>query len=131
MLEILDAETLDAVNDIGEPLYRDLSTLYNNLSALQRQNSIKWAQRARLMWVQCGDHSTSFFHNFDRFRNHYNNILHILDPNGSCFTDRQGIEQVYSDSFSNIWSEPFDNTVVDVLQALLNDLLFISSRDGE
>lgn len=28
---------------------------------LLRQNSIKWAQKARLMWIQNGDHKTNFF----------------------------------------------------------------------
>lgn len=38
-----------------------LRALHNRHNALLRQNSLKWAQRARLMWVQNGDLNSSFF----------------------------------------------------------------------
>lgn len=92
-LEILDVENFDveSVSDV----HQDLSALYNKLSALQRQNSLKLAQRARLLWVQCGDNNSSFFHNSVRFRNHHNNISIICDSNGACISNRFGIVQVF------------------------------------
>lgn len=58
---ILEAEYKDGLCDLNDVSTHSLSILYNNLSALHRQNNIKWAQRARLMWVQSGDNNSSFF----------------------------------------------------------------------
>lgn len=38
-----------------------LISLNNQHSALLKQNTIYWAQRARLMWVRYGDFNTNFF----------------------------------------------------------------------
>lgn len=38
-----------------------LRALHNRHNAILRQNSLKWAQHARLMWVQNGDLNSSFF----------------------------------------------------------------------
>lgn len=46
--EILEAEITKDLNNTGTITYTGLTALYNKLSALQRQNSITWAQRARL-----------------------------------------------------------------------------------
>lgn len=44
--EIHSLETDDASISSNEPLHVNLQSLYNKYSALQRQNSTKWAQRA-------------------------------------------------------------------------------------
>lgn len=81
--EINIAETNDVSNDYNDFSQNSLPILYNKYSALQKQNSIKWAQRARFHWVNNGDFNTSFFHNSVSVRNHVNNISHISDCNGS------------------------------------------------
>lgn len=63
--------------------------------ALQRQNAIKWAQRALFLWVQDEDNNYGFFHNCVRIRKHFNTISHIMDASGRVFTDRHGIEQFF------------------------------------
>lgn len=128
-MDILDAENIDAESDSGT--HHDLTSLYNKLSALQCQNSLKWAQRARLVWVQCGDNNSSFFHNSVRFHNHQNNISLICDSNRICFYDQFGIEQVFCSFFTNLWTETSGRSFEEILYALPNNLPFISPYDGE
>lgn len=128
---ILEAETnngLSANIDFSLP---DLTIFYNRLSALHRQNSTKWAQRARLMWVQCGDNSTSFFHIFVRFCSHYNSISHISDLNGSVFTDQHEISQVFTNYFTNLWTAPSNKNYLEIFNALPNDLPHIFAGEGD
>lgn len=82
------------------------------------------------MWVQSGDQNTSFFHNIICIRNHQNTISFITDSNGTCFTDHNDIEKVFCDFFTNLWTEPSDNSISDVFQALLYSLPSISPEDG-
>lgn len=128
--EILETEALETMNDTDSNSSIILYPLYNKLVALQRQNSFKWAQWARLMWVQSGDQNTSFFHNIICIRNHQNTISFITDSNGTCFTDHNDIEKVFCDFFTNLWTEPSDNSISDVFQALLYSLPSISPEDG-
>lgn len=60
-LTIMEAENNDGLSDNSVFSPQDLTVLYNRLSILHRQNTNKWAQRVRHMWVQCGDNNSSFF----------------------------------------------------------------------
>lgn len=92
---ILEAEDRDGFDDGNEFSPQSLSIMYNNLSALHRQNSTKWAQRARLLWVQNGDNNSSFFFNSIRFRNHYSLITNIMDVDNSIYTDQPAITRTF------------------------------------
>lgn len=96
---ISKVEDLEDLNGSCTVTLSGLAALYNKMTALQRQNSTKWAQRARLQWIQCGDYNTSFFHNNVRIRNHVNSIIQITNSNGICFTDRIGIESTFINFF--------------------------------
>lgn len=61
--EIQLAEINDVLSNSEDHSNIALTTLYNRYAALQRQNSIKWAQRPRMLWVHDGDLNTSFFYN--------------------------------------------------------------------
>ncbi|XP_039144058.1 uncharacterized protein LOC120281255 [Dioscorea cayenensis subsp. rotundata] len=129
-LEILEAEALEGLN--GNITYVDnaLSPLYNRLTALHRQNSTKWAQRARQLWVLKGDLNTNFFHNSIHCRNHVNSIPLITNDAGVVVTDQKGIEKVFSNFYMNLWADPSDNSVIDIFQALPSDLPLILAADG-
>lgn len=57
----------------------DLHSLYNRHNVLLAQNSIWWAQCAKLLWVKKGDLNTCFFHKFPNTYRHKNRISAILD----------------------------------------------------
>lgn len=130
-LEINALELLDSASPANPEIHNSLVSLYNKFSALQRQSACKWAQWARLQWVQDGDHNTGFFHNCVRFRKHVNSISHILDANGNVCFGHQGIEQVFVDFYSKLWSESDPKNVSDVCFALPDDLISLSDCDAD
>lgn len=69
----------------------NLSIQYARLAAIQRQISIKWAQRARLIWVCDGDKNMNFFHNGARIHSHHNFISNVMDPSGNNYSDHSSI----------------------------------------
>ncbi|XP_039138794.1 uncharacterized protein LOC120276131 [Dioscorea cayenensis subsp. rotundata] len=129
-MDILDAESMDAVYGNDYNAVELLYPLYNKLAALQRQNSIKWAQRARLMWVLCGDQNTSLFHNSIRSRNHQNSIPFITDSNGIGLLNSKDIENAFCDFYTNLWSDQSALSVEEVYLALPNDLPTISAGEA-
>lgn len=72
-----------------------LISLNNQHSALLKQNTIYWAQRARLMWVRYGDFNTSFFYNHASVRNQNNKISAILDDYSCYVTDLASIDNYF------------------------------------
>lgn len=77
--EILEAETVDVVDTNRENFEVNLDAIYSRFTSLQRQQSLKWAERARLIWVHNGDFNSTFFHNTISICNHHNNISHIMN----------------------------------------------------
>lgn len=129
--EIAEVEITEDINRMDTINYSSLNALYNKFSTLQRQNSMKWAQRARLLLVQSGDYNTSFFHNSIRIRNHVISIMHISDYNCNCFTDRFGIESIFINFFFDLWKDPNEISFNDVFHALPDDLPFVDSKDRD
>lgn len=98
---IVEAEEKDGSGDSIDFSPQSLTIMYNNLSAVHRQNNTKWAQHARLIWVQNGDNNSSFFNSVS-FRNHYNTITNIMDLNGMIFTDLLSISLNFISFFSDL-----------------------------
>lgn len=83
-------QTLD-LDDMENPLSNsdldDYRALQNKYNALLRRNSLRWAERARLMWVKDGDRNTNFFRNTAKIRNHVNRMSCIVDDLGHTHTE--------------------------------------------
>lgn len=111
----------------------NLSVQYDKLAALQRQISIKWQQRAKLLWVCDGDKNTSFFHNSARICPHYKNISQITDSSRNIHFDYSSIEHAFMNFYTNLWFGSRINEFIDfkdILNALPNDLPSISPETG-
>lgn len=105
-MDIFSTEAHDMSNPWDDNSHFHLISLYKKISALQRQNTIKWAQRSRIFWAHNGYCNTFLFHNFVRMQNHFNTITHISDSNGNIFYDRPNFERVFIEYFRNLWIEP-------------------------
>ena len=97
-------ESSDCLTSQISSEYLALRALYNRHFALLRQNSLKWAQMASLLWLNNGDFNTKFFHNFVRVRSHHNRIAAIKDNFGNLHTHLNGISDCLIDFYSHIWS---------------------------
>lgn len=91
--------------------------LYTKLSALQYQNSIKWAQRSRLHWIHDGDRNSKFFHSITRSRSLSNYISQIEDSDGFVHSDPASIETTFLNYFQNLSKAPLESNrhIVDDL----------------
>lgn len=125
--EISLLEMTDAISNSNSLLM----DLYGKFAALQRQNSVIWAQRARLLWVKDGDRNSRFFHNCTRIRSHINHISQIADHHRNITSDRSGIEDAFLQFYTNLWSSLNDIDFTEVLHTLPSDLPQIFETDAQ
>ncbi|KAJ0975331.1 hypothetical protein J5N97_017296 [Dioscorea zingiberensis] len=128
-----DISTIEALEPTLD--YSDLSTialrgLYNKHQALLRQNSIKWAQRARLMWLKHGDYNTSFFHNQAQIRGHKNKISAITNEQDQILTDQQDIGREFINFYATLWGSTSKTTYDELTYNLPPDLPSLSDEDN-
>lgn len=53
-----------------------------------------------------------------------------MDSSGCCFSYRLEIENVFTDHFHNLWTEPTSTNFLEIFQALPNDLPKIFDNKG-
>lgn len=94
-LKINDLESSDSLDNPDQNVYLNLKIFYNKYNALLGQNSLKWAQHSRLMWIKNRDFNTSFFHNSAHIHRHRNLISHIVDGQSTGYTSRESIENCF------------------------------------
>ncbi|XP_039123479.1 uncharacterized protein LOC120260105 [Dioscorea cayenensis subsp. rotundata] len=134
----VESALINLDNDINNLENSDFNTIsqfllmdrYANLSALQRQCSVKWAQRARLQWINDGDKNTSFFHALTHIRAYTNCISQVVDSSGNTCNKLPHIEQAFLHYYKNLWTTP-NNTSVDILGALPTALPCLSASESD
>lgn len=103
-LDIEDSGMLGISADDDLNRINSLRSLYITYNSLLKKNNLKWAQRARLMWVSNSDLNSSIFHNCAHINKHKNSIFHILAQNGNLKIDRADIEDTYITHYIRLWS---------------------------
>ncbi|XP_039120543.1 uncharacterized protein LOC120256952 [Dioscorea cayenensis subsp. rotundata] len=107
----------------------NLTALYAKLAAIQRQLSVKWAQRARIKWISDGDKNTDFLHNSlvqCSSKPYYSNF----DSSGNIFNDYSALSGLFINFYSSLWSDSGSNDLNNLIHALPDDLPSISHSDG-
>lgn len=103
----LQSKVDDMLNPLSDSNYVRYRALQNKYNAYLRQNSIRWAQKARLMWTQDGDRNSSFFHSYARICNHNNRISYIFNEEGQYLVEHDHLEDGFINFYSNLWIEMF------------------------
>lgn len=109
----------------------NLSSFYNSDNMLRRHISLKWTQRSRLFWVHDGDLNTTFFHSYAHINRCINTIIHIFDCNANTYFDRDGIESVFLNFYTQLWANAFEYSFTSLLHAFPPNLPYISSSDRD
>ncbi|KAJ0963505.1 hypothetical protein J5N97_028627 [Dioscorea zingiberensis] len=107
--DISGLEILEGSSNYSDIESIALRSLYNKHNALLRHNSIRWAQRAKLLWLNNGDYNTKFFQKHAKVRGHRNKISGIIDDFGILQTEHQNIGKVFCDFYTKLWS-PSNNS---------------------
>lgn len=60
-VNIIELELCDSINAPNDSTSINLIALYKKFTALQRQNAIKWSQKAKLCWCRMETITLAFF----------------------------------------------------------------------
>lgn len=121
---------LEAMDSSDIALSDRLMENYNRFESLQHQNSLRWAQRAHLLWLKNGDQNTTFFHNSVRIQSHYNIISQISVSSGNIASDHSSIENMFVNFYTNLWTDNSNNNFIDIYNDLPNDLPTLTDLKG-
>lgn len=100
-VEINNIESLEASSpDLGFKRGSDPSAIDTMLSYVRM---LFLAQRAKMQWLNKGDHITSYFHKSTKIRQHRNKIWAIIDNGSNIFIDQIDIENCFL-NFYKIYS---------------------------
>ncbi|KAJ0968806.1 hypothetical protein J5N97_021683 [Dioscorea zingiberensis] len=103
--EILQLEALESTLEYSDLTSIELRGLYNKHNSLLKQNTLKWAQRAKLLRIKHGDYNSTFFHKHARVRGHKNRVSALITDYGATLTDQISIGQAFSDFYTNLWTQ--------------------------
>lgn len=118
---ILYLENLDSRMDQNSLDHRTLIALNNRHKALLKHNSIGWAQRTHMLWLEQGDLNSKFFQNMAHTNTHRNKISIIQNNVGNSFTDQASIENCFSNFFLDLWGAKGRWSFEDLVKALPPD----------
>ncbi|KAF7810428.1 reverse transcriptase [Senna tora] len=74
------------------------------LEFLLKCEEIKWAQRAKHLWLLKGDRNTKYFHNIVKHHRMRSRINRIQLSNGQCTEDQAAIKGAAKDYFTQLYS---------------------------
>lgn len=78
----------------------------NQLENLLAQEEMLWAQRAKSKFIALGNKNTAYFHRISKIRRQRTNIKGIEDVQGTWTDIEEEVQNIFSDHFKNIYSEP-------------------------
>lgn len=108
-----------------------LRSLYNQHKTLLHQNSIFWAQHARMQWVLKGDKNTTFFQNVACTCKHKRKISKIAGLSGNSFESSEGICDCFLNLYSSLCSSKYSKPIDRIFHAFSRDLPSLNSLDLE
>ncbi|KAK1325374.1 hypothetical protein QJS10_CPA01g01441 [Acorus calamus] len=88
----------------SEVSMQQIQMAMNHLTALERQQEVFWAQRARTRWVTEGDNNSRFFHAQVQRRRAQNRITMLHTMDGVLLQTEEGIRQYTEAYFTEHWS---------------------------
>lgn len=90
----------------SEKLAKEEGILIGQLEERRKQEEILWRKKSRVNWLREGEQNTKFFHQEMVQRRHRNRIFSIKNESGTRVTQHEDIEQVLSEHFKEILTEP-------------------------
>ena len=94
------------------------SSKQSNLNDLLDKENLMWKQRARALFLKCGDRNTGYFHSKASHRCRRNKISGLRNPtNAWCTTDKQ-IKDIAVDYFHSLFSSSLPSEQSEIFEAV-------------
>nr|POE77153.1 putative ribonuclease h protein [Quercus suber] len=100
---------------LGVEDYEVVKRLKAELNELLDKESLMWQQRARTLFLKCGDRNTSYFHSKASHRFRRNKILGIRDSANAWCTDEKQIKDIASSYFLSLFASSQPSDLSDIL----------------
>lgn len=82
----------------------EAESLINQMEEAWNKEGRYWWQRSRILWLQCGDRNSKFFHNSVIQRRQRNKVLRLKDVNGEWLEEQGDINKAFSDFYTTLFS---------------------------
>nr|POF08360.1 putative ribonuclease h protein [Quercus suber] len=94
--------------------YDEVYKLKSELNGLLDKESLMWQQRARTLFLKCGDRNTSYFHSKASHRFRRNKILGLRNSTNAWCTDEKQVMDIATAYFRSLFatSQPSELSVV-------------------
>ncbi|KAJ1424731.1 Zinc knuckle CX2CX4HX4C [Sesbania bispinosa] len=108
---ILDSNSQELGNN-----WEQIQNLRKQIDALRKQESLYWAQRSRLKWLQYGDRNSKFFHASTVQRRDRNKLFRLKDSLGNWIEGQQEVENFVLDHYTEVYKSEGCEGVIECLQ---------------
>ncbi|KAG2278802.1 hypothetical protein Bca52824_061357 [Brassica carinata] len=95
-----------------------ISALTAELENAYKEEESYWRQRSRILWLQCGDRNTSYFHAATRGRRAINNFSVMENLEGKAFFKEEEIVHCVSEYYSHIFTEQMSDSSLVVHEGI-------------
>ncbi|KAJ1431598.1 Endonuclease/exonuclease/phosphatase [Sesbania bispinosa] len=109
---LLNSNTLDFSNQCGR-----IQDLREQIDRLRKQETIYWAQRSRVKWLQYSDRNSKFFHASTTQRRDRNKLYRLKGLDGNWVEGQSGIENLVLGHYGEVYKS---GSTSDIDQCLLN-----------
>lgn len=111
-------QTLESALSAPVPDVNLITSTTAKLEKAYQEEEEYWKQRSRILWLQCGDRNSGFFHAITRGRRQVNSFSILEDDDGKISDTEEGIVATISHYFQNIFTSSDSDCIETVNEAL-------------
>lgn len=102
-------QSLDADND------KDFIAVREEVKGMLTSEELKWKQRAKMTWLQNGDHNTKFYHHCGNQRKKMNLISKVMDEERFSHTKLKAIGEAFTRYYQDLFNLSHSVNVTEYL----------------
>ena len=102
----------------GELEYEVVKNLNSELNGLLDKESLMWEQRARALFLKCGDRNTGYFHSKASHRFRRNKISGLRNSGNVWCTEERQIKEIAVDYFRSLFTTSHPSELSEILEAV-------------
>ena len=127
-------KNMNLLHDMAE----EIQQLRREINETLIREEVMWKQRSRALWMRWGDHNMKFFHAMTTQRQRHNKIEGLWGADGAWHEEKEEVEQIILEYFSEIFSTSHPNIGEASLDAVklristeMNNTLLAECKEAE